>query len=118
MVVLKKETTGSVADNLGYLPGGTLNTITKTHVYDLGKFRGFAGPLKDSQIKALKNDPRVAYVEKDGWATTQQAKTLVTQRSVPWGLARISSRTKGASNYTYNSSAGAGACVYIIDTGT
>jgi subtilisin family serine protease len=39
------------------------------------------------------------------------------QAGVPWGLARISHKTTGATNYVYDPSAGAGTCAYIIDTG-
>lgn len=41
----------------------------------------------------------------------------MTQTDVPWGLARISSRTKDSTTYTYDASAGAGTCSYVIDTG-
>lgn len=41
----------------------------------------------------------------------------VTQAGVPWGLSRISSRTKGTTSYVYDSSAGEGTCSYVIDTG-
>jgi len=41
----------------------------------------------------------------------------VTQTGATWGLARLSSTSTGATTYTYDSSAGAGACVYVIDTG-
>nr|P85156.1 RecName: Full=Subtilisin-like serine protease AS-E1 [Acremonium sp.] len=37
--------------------------------------------------------------------------------NVPWGLARISHRTTGATSYVYDDSAGEGTCSYIIDTG-
>jgi hypothetical protein len=116
MVVLKKDTTGSTQDALGGIAGGILSTVTKDHIYELGKFKGFAGLLSDSQVAAIENDPRVAYVEKDGVAHTQQS-TLVTQTGVPWGLARLSSRKTGTATYTYDPSAGAGVCVYIVDTG-
>lgn len=42
---------------------------------------------------------------------------FVTQPGAPWGLGRISHRARGNSNYRYDSSAGAGTCAYIIDTG-
>lgn len=43
--------------------------------------------------------------------------TPVSQTNAPWGLARLSSNATGSTTYTYDSSAGAGACVYVIDTG-
>lgn len=41
----------------------------------------------------------------------------MTQSSAPWGLARLSSSSRGASSYVYDDSAGEGTCVYVIDTG-
>jgi subtilisin family serine protease len=46
-----------------------------------------------------------------------EKRALVTQSSSTWGLARISHANKGSTSYTYDSTAGAGTCVYIIDTG-
>jgi subtilisin family serine protease len=46
-----------------------------------------------------------------------EAAGYVTQPSSPWGLARLSSRTPGATSYVYDDSAGAGTCVYVLDTG-
>jgi subtilisin family serine protease len=40
-----------------------------------------------------------------------------TQTGAPWGLARISSAEPGGSTYTYDDSAGAGTCAYVVDTG-
>lgn len=42
---------------------------------------------------------------------------IVEQNGAPWGLGRISHRAKGSTTYRYDDSAGAGTCVYIIDTG-
>jgi subtilisin family serine protease len=42
---------------------------------------------------------------------------LVTQPNAPWGLASISSRTRGATNYLYDSSSGLGTFSYVVDTG-
>jgi subtilisin family serine protease len=46
-----------------------------------------------------------------------EKRAYVTQSSSTWGLARISSVNKGKTSYTYDSTAGAGTCVYVIDTG-
>lgn len=45
------------------------------------------------------------------------ANEYVTQKDAPWGLGRISHRAKGSTDYTYDTSAGQGICVYVIDTG-
>jgi hypothetical protein len=117
MVVLKKTEIASTSEALASIAGGIVSSVDKAHVYDHGNFKGFAGSLSGAQVNAIKNDPRVAYVEKDGWATTQQQENFVTQSGVPWGLSRISSRKLGGSTYTYDKSAGAGVCAYIVDTG-
>lgn len=46
-----------------------------------------------------------------------EKKTYVTQGSSTWGLGRISHVSKGTSSYTYDDSAGANTCAYVIDTG-
>lgn len=40
-----------------------------------------------------------------------------TQQNAPWGLGRISHRQRGSNEYVYESAAGEGTCVYIVDTG-
>ena len=57
---------------------------------------------------------QVAFVEKE---QIMSISTLVSQTNAPWGLARLSSNATGSTTYNYDSSAGAGACVYVIDTG-
>lgn len=42
---------------------------------------------------------------------------MVQQSNSPWGLARISHREKGQTNYNYDSSAGNGVRVYVLDSG-
>ena len=44
-------------------------------------------------------------------------KALTTQTGATWGLGRISHVNKGSTSYIYDTSAGAGTCAYIIDTG-
>lgn len=58
--------------------------------------------------------PQVEYIEQDAIIT---ANDYISQENVPWGLARISHRTTGATSYVYDESAGEGTCSYIIDTG-
>jgi len=57
---------------------------------------------------------QVEYIEQDAVIT---ANDYISQENVPWGLARISHRTTGATAYVYDESAGEGTCSYIIDTG-
>lgn len=41
----------------------------------------------------------------------------VTQSSSTWGLARVSHKSRTATGYVYDETAGEGTCAYIIDTG-
>lgn len=124
IVVLKPTTTESVLqvfDNLA----STFSTqaegpIARTHTFDSGMFKGFAATLNAAQISAIQADPRVAYVEKNGVMHTLgdfSKRDTVTQSGATWGLGRISHRSKGSTDYVYDSSAGAGTCSYVIDTG-
>jgi subtilisin family serine protease len=74
--------------------------------------KGFAGKLSAAVVEALRNDPRVAYIEQD-----QIAHMDATQINPTWGLDRIDQRALPLDNsYTYNQS-GAGVDVYCLDTG-
>ena len=69
------------------------------------------------------NYSKVEYIEKDAVINAfedeehLQKKAYVTQSRAPWGLGRISSDSTGSTSYTYDSSAGANTCSYVIDTG-
>lgn len=59
----------------------------------------------------------MAYIDKD---VKVSAYELSVRIGAPWGLDRISHRNgthKGLEEYTYDSSAGKGTTIYIIDTG-
>ncbi|KAK0629531.1 peptidase S8/S53 domain-containing protein [Bombardia bombarda] len=84
------------------------------HIYKGGAFKGFAGAFDANSLEAIRNLPEVEYVEEDAVVTIQ---ATVSQPNAPWNLARISSRTRGATTYRYDDSAGVGSCIYIIDTG-
>jgi subtilisin family serine protease len=74
--------------------------------------KGFAGKLSAAAVEALRNDPRVAYIEQD-----QIAHMDATQLNPTWGLDRIDQRALPLDHsYTYNQT-GAGVDVYCIDTG-
>ncbi|KAJ3510822.1 hypothetical protein NLJ89_g4457 [Agrocybe chaxingu] len=88
-----------------------------THIYE-GHIDGYAGRFSESVIDQIRRMPEVAYVEKDQIVRTQDD---TTQRSAPWGLARISHRPKLTfstfSRYVYDPSGGEGVDVYVVDTG-
>lgn len=90
-----------------------------THEWDI--IHGFAGNFDSTTLETLRSSPDVEYVEEDGVAHTT---TAVTQTNAPWGLARLSSnsRLSGSDSaltfsYTYDSSAGGGVDIYVVDTG-
>ncbi|KAF2404545.1 subtilisin-like protein [Trichodelitschia bisporula] len=113
-IVVLKPNGPSAGEIFADLAGGALASVRRERTYDLGGFKGFAASLSDAQVEALKGDSKVAYIEADGIAHTQAA---ITQSDAPWGLGRISHRSKGVSDYAYDTSAGEGTCAYIVDTG-
>ena len=42
---------------------------------------------------------------------------MTTQSGAPWGLGRISHKVKGSTQYVYDTTAGSGTRVYVVDTG-
>jgi len=95
------------------------------HVYGFGNFGGFAADMADDIVERIRNLPGVDYVEQDaivranlGESEPLQKKAYTTQSSSTWGLSRISHKARqSALSYTYDTTAGAGTCVYVIDTG-
>ncbi|KAL1591723.1 hypothetical protein SLS60_011722 [Paraconiothyrium brasiliense] len=95
------------------------------HTYTLNNFKGFAGELSDDLVKVLAALPNVEYIERDAvvkaldWEedVALDKRALTTQTSAPWGLGRISHVSKGSTSYIYDTTAGAGTCAYVIDTG-
>lgn len=64
---------------------------------------------------------QVDYIEQDAVVQASdiqfEKKAYTTQASSTWGLARISHQARGSTSYTYDTSAGANTCSYVIDTG-
>ncbi|KAK8862578.1 oryzin precursor [Apiospora arundinis] len=93
---------------------GILGGSKPKHSYTFGSFKGYHVSASDDLIKSIANFTEVAYIEPD---VTISINALETQTNAPWGLARISSRVPGTTDYTYDNSSGAGTYAYIIDTG-
>ncbi len=74
--------------------------------------RGFAARLSERAAEALARDPRVALVEEDA-----VVELAATQVNPPWGLDRTDQRHLSLSGTYAYASTGAGAHVYIIDSG-
>ncbi|EUC31048.1 hypothetical protein COCVIDRAFT_18802 [Bipolaris victoriae FI3] len=112
--------------NLENLINTALKLLKKdpTHVYKFGGFGGFSADITDDIVELLRNLPGVDYIEQDavvqanlGVEVELEKKAYTTQSSAPWGLARISSQSRGTTSYTYDTSGGEGTCSYVIDTG-
>jgi subtilisin family serine protease len=99
-------------------PAGQANALVRAHGGSLlyvyrNTIKGFAvANLPDAAIEALEQNPRVAYIERDGIMTADD-----TQLNPPsWGLDRIDAADGLDLQYTYPST-GAGVRAYILDTG-
>jgi len=83
----------------------------KDHVYK-NALKGFSGKMSEKAALELAADPRVKYVEEDGFVTA-----TTTQSGATWGIDRIDQRDLPLSGtYVYNAT-GSGVTAYIIDTG-
>jgi cerevisin len=87
------------------------------HVYEMPNFKGYSGRFDKKLLDAIRQSDEVAYVEEDSIVYASEL-----QRGAPWGLARISTRTRlslrNFNKYSYDAdAAGEGVKVYVIDTG-
>ncbi|KAI1141914.1 oryzin precursor [Hypoxylon sp. FL0543] len=111
IAVLKPE---SATANLLSTRTDILGGVSPEHTYKIGSFQGYSISASDTAINSIAGLTEVAYIEPDSIVSISSLKT---QDAAPWGLARISSRTPGTSEYKYDESAGEGTYAYIIDTG-
>lgn len=83
-----------------------------------GHITGYSGHFTTSVIDQIRGMPEVDYVERDQIVRTTN---ITTQKGAPWGLARISHRSRlGFSTFTkyvHNPQGGEGVDVYVVDTG-
>ncbi|UUU23649.1 S8 family peptidase [Streptomyces sp. DSM 40750] len=85
-------------------------TVERT--YD-SAVNGYAVQVGAAGARSLATDPAVAFVEKN-----QKLSLDATQFNPPWGLDRIDQANLPLSRtYTYPTTGGSGATVYVIDTG-
>ncbi|KAF9041515.1 serine protease [Panaeolus papilionaceus] len=114
------ETTGKYIVNFkkGASRHGWAKKLKVTESWDL--VNGFAAELDEAALNELRASKDVELISEDGIM-----HAFATQTNAPWGLQRISQRAKlsgtstTALTYTYNydSSAGSGVDIYIVDTG-
>ncbi|KAF8898765.1 serine protease [Infundibulicybe gibba] len=96
------------------------HNVKTTHDWEI--LNGFAGEFDDATLNALRASPDVELIEEDGIMHTF---AKVTQTNAPWGIARLSQTARLSSQSTnsltftntYDSSAGAGVDIFIVDTG-
>jgi subtilisin family serine protease len=82
--------------------------------YGFGSFNGFAGKISDATVKKLQDLDAVEFIQKDAEVHTMD---WLSEGNSPWGLGRISHTDPGNTTYIYDSTAGEGTCVYVLDTG-
>ncbi|KAJ3416217.1 subtilisin-like serine protease [Chytridiales sp. JEL 0842] len=84
-----------------------------------GGLNGYAAKLSKNIADSLRQLPEVAFVEQDTMMSIDQVVTPPsTQAGAPWGLRRLSKpRLPLPINYTFDSTAGEGVDVYVIDSG-
>ncbi|KAI1009721.1 hypothetical protein LB504_002971 [Fusarium proliferatum] len=97
---------------------------------DLDGFKGYVAEIPSSELQEVIDSDLVDYIEQDIIVNVSavaapssgpmKKRGLTSQASAPWGLARISQlySEKGVdARYNYDSTAGSGSTVYILDSG-
>lgn len=95
------------------------NGVTARHVYK-SALDGFSATLNTKQLKRVRADKSVAYVDHNGavHTTADGPSTQTTQTPTPaWGLDRIDQRAVPLNNTYRWATNGTGVTAYVIDTG-
>jgi hypothetical protein len=96
----------SIAQEVALKHGGQV-----LHSYK-SALKGFTLRMSEAQVQKLLQDPRVAYVQENGYV-----QVSATQTGATWGIDRVD-QTSLPLNQTYNyNNNGSGVHAYIVDTG-
>lgn len=82
--------------------------------YDMSLLKGYQVTASASVIAEIAAAPEVDYVERDA---VVKASALTSQTGATWGLGRISHTLQDSTTYVYDTTAGAGTKIYVVDTG-
>ncbi|KAI7364333.1 hypothetical protein KC367_g8754 [Hortaea werneckii] len=102
------------------LPAFGIGRSNVIYTYDLPDYRGLALEVPSLILELPLLDvllplPSIKSVEKDSLV---KISAISTQNNAPYGLARLSTRANATGTaYNYDSTAGAGAFAYVVDTG-
>lgn len=100
--------------------------IKTKHEYSADAWKGFSFEGSEAVVDILSTFGFLKHIEPDTRVTIQAPmaspnpaeqvkRALTTQSGAIYGLARISHRNKGQSGYIYDTSAGSGSYIYVID---
>ncbi|WEW59144.1 S8 family peptidase [Emydomyces testavorans] len=82
--------------------------------YQINKMNAYSGVFDDKTAADIRRNPIVAAVTPD---QKVHLSSIVTQENATWGLGRMSGKGQNSTEYKYDSSAGHGVFVYVLDSG-
>jgi len=101
-----------------------------TFIYGIGTFMGYAARMSKKLLSEQLSHPNIKYIEADHMASidyiqephVDAAPASITQIGATWGISRVCRRTWPTvapfpDTYLYNTTAGEGVDVYVLDTG-